>query len=86
MICKRSRSDNQVGGGTVNHGEELCTSAIDNDLINKTVNYPDVVEPHPFDSKKIIKKKTFSFNVGCHGLSGFFCKTVLVVVKKMIIQ
>ena len=53
-----------------------------NDLINKTVNYPDVVEPHRFDSKKIIKKKTFSFNVGCHGLSGFFCRTVLVVVKK----
>ena len=51
-------------------------------LIEETRNYPDVVQAHSGDSKKIVLKKRFPYNIGRHGIYGAYCRVLLVVLRE----
>ena len=52
------------------------------DLIEKTKNKPDVIEPHKDDDDKIVLKKTFEDDIGRSGRNGALCNTIFVVLRK----
>ena len=51
-------------------------------LIEETRNFPDVDQPHCTDSTKRVLKKRFVYDIGRHGINGFYCKVLLVVLRK----